>query len=159
MDSIPDEMGEVSMFRLIMPVFLIVLSITYLIFTFNIDKAQVGNPNAPMYFPMLIGFFLLVMSIIYLVQEWKRRAEVIEEVKELFTGRTPKLIGVTIVLIFIYTLLFERIGFLYSTILFLGALLFLVNGRKHWLQNIIVAVVFSFLSWYSFSELLNVSLP
>ncbi|GAB4074928.1 hypothetical protein GCM10028778_24310 [Barrientosiimonas marina] len=147
------------MFRLIMPVFLIVLSTSYLILTFNMDKAQVGNPDAPRYFPMIIGFFLLVMSVIYLVQEWRRRREIIEDVKELSSGRTPKLIGVTIVLILIYTFLFERIGFLYSTILFLGALLFLVNGRKHWLQNIIVAVVFSFLSWYSFAQLLNVSLP
>ncbi|GAA0438693.1 tripartite tricarboxylate transporter TctB family protein [Lentibacillus halophilus] len=147
------------MFRLIMPVFLIVLSIGYLILTFNMDQAKVGNPNAPMYFPAMIGFFLLIISIIYLVQEWKKRGEIIEEVKELVSGRTPVLIGVTVVLIFIYTFLFERIGFLYSTTLFLGALLFLVNGRKHWLQNIIVAVVFSFLSWYSFAELLNVSLP
>ncbi|WP_181347211.1 tripartite tricarboxylate transporter TctB family protein [Thalassobacillus sp. CUG 92003] len=147
------------MIRLLMPVFFILLAVAYLVFTFQLPESQIGNPNGPRYFPALIGFFLLLISIIYCIQEWKQRKEELEEVKQLFTGRTPYLIGSTLVLILIYTFLFERIGFLYSTILFLGGLLFVVNGRKKWLINIVVAVIFSFVSWYSFSELLQVSLP
>ncbi|GGJ99336.1 hypothetical protein GCM10007063_22020 [Lentibacillus kapialis] len=147
------------MFRLIMPLFFIIISIVYLVLTFDLPKAKIGNANGPLYFPALIGFFLLIMSVIYLFQEWKKRKEVIEEVKQLLTGRTPYLIAATLILIFIYAFLFERIGFLYSTMLFLGALLFVVNGKKHWLQNILVAVIFSIVTWYSFAELLSVSLP
>lgn len=68
-------------------------------------------------------------------------------------------LGATVVMIIIYALIFERLGFLISTILFLGGVLFLINGVKHWLQNIIVALVFSGITWYTFSQLLDVSLP
>ncbi|MGJ5708507.1 tripartite tricarboxylate transporter TctB family protein, partial [Staphylococcus equorum] len=68
-------------------------------------------------------------------------------------------IVLTIVLTVIYALIFERLGFLISTIIFLGAIMFLINGYKRWLQNILVTVIFSGIAWYTFAQLLNVSLP
>ena len=65
----------------------------------------------------------------------------------------------TIVFALVYALLFEPLGFLISTILFLGAVLFLINGFKHWFQNILVTIIFSAIAWYTFSQLLDVSLP
>ncbi|MFD1068119.1 tripartite tricarboxylate transporter TctB family protein [Oceanobacillus locisalsi] len=147
------------MARLITPLFFLVLSIIYLILTFNLTRARVGDENGPLYFPLLIGGFLFLFSIIYFIQEWKQRGEKFDQLKELFTGRAPFLIISTLVLIFIYTFLFERIGFLISTMLFLTGLLFVINGTKPWIKNIVIAVIFSVVSWYSFSELLNVSLP
>ncbi|MCP3028993.1 tripartite tricarboxylate transporter TctB family protein [Halobacillus sp. A5] len=147
------------MVRLFTPLFLNILSIVYLILVSQVPESRTGNPNGPIYFPMAIGIFMLLCSIVYFIQEWKHRKEEVAEFKKLMAGRTPFLIGSTIVLILIYSFLFERIGFLYSTILFLGGLLFTVNGKKHWLQNILIAVIFSFISWYSFAELLQVSLP
>ncbi|WP_099159603.1 tripartite tricarboxylate transporter TctB family protein [Virgibacillus ndiopensis] len=147
------------MLRLITPIIFIIFGGIYLILTFNMTRAKIGDPNAPLYFPALIGIFLVIISIVYFVQEWKQRKETVEEVKQLFKGRTPFLIIASLVLIFIYSFLFERIGFLYSTILFLTGLLFVVNGRKQWIKNILIAVIFSFVAWYSFAELLDVSLP
>ncbi|SEQ41964.1 putative tricarboxylic transport membrane protein [Piscibacillus halophilus] len=147
------------MVRLAMPLFFIITSIVYLILTFDLTKSRTGDPNAPLYFPAIIGIFLLIMGIIYFFQEWKKRSEAVEEFKGLIQGRTPVLIISSLVLIFIYTFLFERIGFLFSTMIFLGGLLFVVNGIQKWLQNILISVIFSFVTWYSFSELLNVSLP
>jgi len=148
-----------KLFKIGMPVFLILLSIAGLIGGFNLPKANLGNPNGPLYFPVAISAFLLIFSIIYLFQEIKNLEEVNKGVTELFTGRTPLLIVLTIVFAVVYALIFDVLGFLISTILFLGALLFLVNGRKKWLVNVSVTLVFSFLSWYAFNELLGVSLP
>ncbi|WP_390175492.1 tripartite tricarboxylate transporter TctB family protein, partial [Staphylococcus pseudintermedius] len=67
--------------------------------------------------------------------------------------------GLTCLFILIYTIIFERIGFLISTVLFLAAVMFLVNGFQHWLKNLIVAIVFSGVAWYTFAQLLDVSLP
>ncbi|WP_040982504.1 tripartite tricarboxylate transporter TctB family protein [Oceanobacillus jeddahense] len=147
------------MARLITPLFFLVLGIIYLIMTFNLTKARVGDENGPLYFPILIGGLLVLFSLIYFIQEWRQRSEKFEELKGLFTGRAPFLIVSTLVLIFIYTFLFERIGFLISTMLFLTGLLFVINGKQAWFKNILIAVIFSIISWYSFSELLNVSLP
>lgn len=102
---------------------------------------------------------MLIFSIIYLFQELKKLDKENKYIKQMLSGRTPKLIGFTILLGVIYAFVFDRIGFLYSTILYLGGLLFYINGIKKWLVNIIVTVAFSFLSWYAFSVLLGVSLP
>jgi len=77
----------------------------------------------------------------------------------LVANRTPFLIISTLVLAIIYAFVFEKIGFLISTILFLGGLLFVINGRKKWVTNIVISFVFSFTAWYAFSQLLKVSLP
>ncbi|WP_138419571.1 tripartite tricarboxylate transporter TctB family protein [Aquibacillus sediminis] len=147
------------MIRLAMPLVSLALSVGFLFFTLNMTKSRVGDPNGPLYFPAVVGIFLLIMSIIYFIQEWKKRSEAMEELRGLVQGRTPLLIVSSLVLIFIYAFLFERIGFLFSTIIFLGGLLFVVNGREKWLQNLLISVIFSIITWYSFAELLNVSLP
>ncbi|WP_439709897.1 hypothetical protein [Staphylococcus equorum] len=43
--------------------------------------------------------------------------------------------------------------------MFLGVIMFLINGYKRWLQNILVTVIFSGIAWYTLAQLLNVSLP
>lgn len=148
-----------KVFKLGVPIFMIVLGFVFLIGAIRLPKAALGNPNGPLYFPFGLSILLLVFSIIYLFQEFKNLDKENEKIKELFSGRVPKLIGFTILFSIGYALILEPLGFLISTILFLGALLFLVNGYQKWLANIIVALLFSFISWYSFSELLGVSLP
>lgn len=141
------------------PILMIVISLAFLINSFSIPKATMGNPNGPLYFPIGLSVFMFVLSVIYLINEIRNLNEENEDIKALFQGRVLKLIGVSIVLGIIYALIFEKLGFLISTIIFLGGLLFYVNGVKKWLVNIIVAVAFSFVTWYSFAELLGVSLP
>ncbi|MGY4690631.1 tripartite tricarboxylate transporter TctB family protein [Salibacterium sp. K-3] len=147
------------MARLVLPTILITAGIVYLILTLQLPLSKTGNPHGPQYFPALIGIFLVIISLVYFAQEWKKRKEKLEELKGLLTGRTPYLIVSSLVLILIYTFLFERIGFLFSTMIFLTALLFVVNGRNEWIKNVAVGVIFSIVSWYSFAHLLQVSLP
>ncbi|KGX91232.1 tripartite tricarboxylate transporter TctB family protein [Pontibacillus marinus] len=148
------------MARLIMPLLFFVVSIGVIIATLNLPKARLGNPNAPVYFPMMLGIFLLILSIVYFIQEWRKtEMEEKEAVQELLQGRVPKLIGLSLLLALGYTLIFEWIGFLISTILFMASLLFLINGKKKWMVNIATALIFSFASWYAFGVLLQVSLP
>jgi putative tricarboxylic transport membrane protein len=142
-----------------MPVFLILLSCSFLIGSINLPKANLGDPNGPMYFPVGLSILMIIFSVIYLFQELKRLHEKNEGIKEMLEGRTPKLIGLTVLYGAVYAMIFERFGFLFSTILFLGALLFTLNGRKKWLVNILVTVISSFILWYAFSVLLGVSLP
>jgi putative tricarboxylic transport membrane protein len=147
------------MYRLVTPLFFLAVGIGFLVATLNLPKARLGDPNAPLYFPAMITILLVLLSVIYFFQEFKHRKEEFKELKMLLSGRMPFLIISTIVMIFIYTFLFERIGFLFSTMVFLGGLLFIINGTKKWLVNILVAVLFSGIAWYSFGILLKVSLP
>ncbi|SDM28818.1 tripartite tricarboxylate transporter TctB family protein [Sediminibacillus halophilus] len=145
--------------KLGVPIFLIVFSGLFLISSLQLPKANMGNPNAPLYFPAGLSILMLLLSFVYLFQELKHVAEENKELRQLFSGRTPKLLVTTLGSGVIYALVFDQIGFLLSTILFLGGLLFFINGWKKWLINCIVAVSFSFLTWYAFSQLLGVSLP
>jgi len=147
------------MYRLVTPLFFLAVGIGFLVATLNLPKARLGDPNAPLYFPAMITILLILLSVIYFFQEFKHRKEEFKELKILLSGRMPFLIISTIVMSFIYTFLFERIGFLFSTMVFLGGLLFIINGTKKWLVNILVAVLFSGIAWYSFGILLKVSLP
>ncbi|WP_368658316.1 tripartite tricarboxylate transporter TctB family protein [Metabacillus halosaccharovorans] len=142
-----------------MPIFLILLSCLFLVGSFNLPKANLGNPNGPLYFPIGLSFLLLIFSVLYLFQELKTLNKENKKITLMLAGRTPKLIGLTVLLGVGYAFIFEIIGFLFSTVLFLGALLFVVNGKQKWKVNVIVTVCFSFLSWYAFSVLLGVSLP
>lgn len=143
-----------------MPIFLILIASVYLILTFNLPEANIGNPTAAMNYPLLIGFSLLILSILYLLNEYKLSRKEKFDNYNVFKDKelTVKFL-IVLGLCIVYSLIFEQVGFLISTSLFLLALLFVVNGRKQWLINIIVAITFSFATWYSFSELLGVSLP
>jgi putative tricarboxylic transport membrane protein len=59
----------------------------------------------------------------------------------------------------IYALLFDRLGYVISTILFLEGVLAVFNGPKRWKQNSLVAVIFSVVVYVLFFKLLNVYLP
>lgn len=145
--------------RLIVPSICILIGTVYLIMTLNLPDARLGDADAPKYFPIIVAIFFIVMSIVYFIKEYLAHYEVREDVKLLFKKDTLFLIIATLVLSLIYTLIFERLGYLFSTILFLGALLFLINGKNKWLANILVSFLFSIGTWYVFTQLLDVSLP
>ncbi|UOR13545.1 tripartite tricarboxylate transporter TctB family protein [Halobacillus amylolyticus] len=145
--------------KMSIPVLLILFSIIFLIASFNLPKANLGNPNAPMYFPAGLSIIMLIFSVIYFFQELKNIHKENQYIRQILSGRTPKLIGFTLLFGAVYAFIFNPLGFLLSTIIYLGALLFYINGSNKWLVNIIVTISFSFISWYAFSELLGVSLP
>ncbi|MFY3790763.1 tripartite tricarboxylate transporter TctB family protein [Ureibacillus sp. MALMAid1270] len=145
--------------RLIVPSICILIGVVYLIMTLTLPAARLGDADAPKYFPMIVAIFFIVMSIVYFIKEFLAHYEVSEDVKKVFKKDTLILIIATLVFSLIYTLIFERLGYLISTILFLGVLLFLVNGKNKWLTNILVSVLFSIGTWYVFTQLLDVSLP
>lgn len=142
-----------------MPVLMILISLTFLIGSFAIPKATLGNPNGPSYFPIGLSVFMFILSVVYLFNELKTVKVFHGGIKDLLDKKTLRLIGITIILGVTYSFIFDRLGFLISTIIFLGLLLFYLNGLKKWLVNIIVTLSFSFITWYGFSQLLGVSLP
>lgn len=145
--------------RFIAPIFFFCIGAFFLISSFNLPRSPLGNPNELLYFPLMISVMIIGLSVYYFFREWKLRKEKFENFSLIKIGRTPFLLIGTIILMIIYTLIFERVGFLISTMLFLGSLLFLLNGKRRWKLNIITSVLFTFITWYSFGVLLQVSLP
>lgn len=70
-----------------------------------------------------------------------------------------KKIGLTCLFSILYAILFDKLGYVISTILFLQGVLFLFNGFKKWKTNTVVVLIFSLFIYILFSKLLGVYLP
>ncbi len=137
----------------------VIVGAAYLLQALHIPKATIGNPWAPMLFPLGLGVLMVVLGAYLFISTWIKE-------KRFSTGeRKPpdrdflKLMAGTIVACIAYAFLFDRAGFVVSTLLFLGSILFLVNGRKAWVTNLIVDMAFTFIIWYVFTDVLKISLP
>jgi putative tricarboxylic transport membrane protein len=127
---------------------------------FQLEAASIGNPHAPKIFPGMVAVLMIGLAIGLLVQEFRPTTDSGE------TGQASgidleniKQIGLVTVCAVIYTLLFDRLGYIISTILFLEGVLLVFNGPKKWKQNTLVAVIFSIVVYVLFFKLLNVYLP
>ena len=131
----------------------IVLGFTYLIALLNIPLASIGNPYAPLYFPATLGILMVLLGIILVLKNKKI------DLSKYKNDNTLPMIFKTSIIIIIYTLLFNPLGYIFSTIIFMFMLLYLFNGKKNMKRTIIVSILFSVLIYVAFSKILGVYLP
>lgn len=106
-------------------------------------------------FPIMICIFTAIFSIIILLDDFKKDAEI----KKLVVDKKVLKAMLVCSLIFVgYTLIFEILGYIISTTLMLIALLSLINKGKHKI-NVSIAVIFSVVAYGVFAKLLSISLP
>ncbi|WP_422446319.1 tripartite tricarboxylate transporter TctB family protein [Thermoanaerobacterium sp. DL9XJH110] len=137
-----------------------IIGIIYSIQALSLPKATIGNPWAPVYFPLALGILMAALGVVMIA------VEVLRGNTRLQAGaKAPKdksyiiLIIGTIIICVVYAAVFNIVGFIISTLFFLGGMLFLVNGSKAWLTNTVITVVFTFAVWYAFEKILMISLP
>jgi putative tricarboxylic transport membrane protein len=138
----------------------IIVGIFYSIKAFQIPLVTMGNPMGPKYFPIALGIAMVVLGIIMFslgIKEGKSIEKSAEtEPKD---KNYSRIIVATIVMGIIYTLIFYKIGFVISTLIFLGFLLFMINGVKSWKTNLIITIAFTFGVAYAFEKIFLISLP
>ncbi|HUX41674.1 MAG TPA: tripartite tricarboxylate transporter TctB family protein [Rectinemataceae bacterium] len=132
---------------------------------FTIKKPIYPQQLGPDGFPKAIGFLMTALSIIYLFQAFlgkikddAKRAEIIGAEEKLEEKTNFKLMGLVLLDMVAYALLFVPLGFALSTLL---ALLvgILILDRKHLIRDLIISVVGSFGIYFAFTILLRVELP
>ncbi|EHL67636.1 tripartite tricarboxylate transporter TctB family protein [Cloacibacillus evryensis] len=142
---------------IIVGIFSAVFSAAYVVAAWLLPDAAIGNPMAPKYFPLMVGLLALAFSLALIVRGAKKGCAAKK-------GRAPDpghwvLIGGLIACCLAYAAILDNLGFLISTPLFLGAMLFLVNGVKGWKANVATALCFSFGVWYIFEKIFQITLP
>lgn len=142
---------------IIVGIFSVVFSIAYMAAAWLLPDAAIGDPMAPKYFPLVVGAMGTIFSVMLLYRGVKR-GHVAKKGKAPDAGHWV-LIGGLIACCLAYAVILEMAGFLVSTPLFLGAMLFLVNGVKGWKANILTALGFSFGIWYVFDKIFMITLP
>ena len=152
---------EVTVSLTIIPSLLcFVLGLVYTTATVMLPDASVGRAYEPKIFPMMLGIALIIMSLSLLARELKAvKKGQNEEKVPLYKEPGFSKILLTCLFSAIYALIFDKVGYVISTILFLEMELILFNGKKNWKVNTAVAVLFSLFIYIVFSKLLGVYLP
>ncbi len=137
-------------------IFSLAFSFAYIVAAWLLPDAAIGNPMAPKYFPLGVGAIAFICSAMVLMRGIKRGY--VPKKSKADPGYWVLIVGL-IVCCLGYAAILELAGFIISTTLFLGAMLFLVNGVKGWIANIAVSVIFSVGVWYVFTKMFLFTLP
>lgn len=140
------------------------IGIAYTIITFKLPNATVGRPMEPKIFPCLLGIFMIVLSFTLFMQEifkkYKNDSNRYSRTNAGFKiGDSEKKIAITIANGVLYAILFNLIGYVFSTIIFLEVELIIFGGFKSWKTSTFIAVIFSVIAFVIFNMLLGIYLP
>jgi len=136
----------------------IIIAAVYLYATTLIPSLEIGDPLGPKAFPRLLGVTLLIAAGLLFLEIWKERKQARPAPgEELATWRYAGVIIAVTVWTGIYYAVFDKLGYITSTTLYLLALMAWFNRGK-WLANVLTAVLFSALSYIMFVKL-DVNLP
>ena len=137
------------------------LGIVYTAATVLLPDASVGRPFEPKIFPFMLGILMIVLSLSMMIKEIAalRNAEKSNGNEPFYKEVGFKNILLTCGFSVLYALLFDKLGYVLSTVLFLELELMLFKSLKNWKTNTIVAFVFSLFIYIVFSKVLGVYLP
>ncbi len=114
------------------------------------------------FLPFLCGIALIVLGVVWRLQEWLRKARpgaqaaAAEDAAPLPGTRTKLVLAFLTTVA--YSLLFERIGFLLATLVFMLGWQLVVE-RERWLKAVIVTALCAAAMYGLFRFLLHVELP
>lgn len=135
-------------------VFLFVVSVLGIAMSFISHKDfKVEWKLSPYLFPLIISFFLLILSISIIMQGLKDESEKKENGK--IDIRSLLIFGLVCIL---YLLVFNFLGFVLSTIILL-VLLMMLLGERRWWFILLVSVISSLIIYLLFAKYLSVMLP
>jgi putative tricarboxylic transport membrane protein len=137
----------------------IIIAVVYMLATTQIPSLEIGDPLGPRAFPHLLGIALLCSAGLLGWELWRDRKKSVEERggPPDFNKHVLAVLGVVVVWTGIYYLIFERLGFILATIVFLLPLCAYFNRGK-WIANVVTTILFSIGTYYLFVKL-DVNLP
>jgi putative tricarboxylic transport membrane protein len=138
---------------------ILLLGGVYFYATEKLPSLEIGDPLGPKAFPRLLGVMLLVTALMLLMEmiRGRKRAPAAPGKKAEPADRGAYLIlAAVVVWTFLYFLVFETLGFVIATTLYLFALMSYFHSGK-WVTNALTAVLFCVGSYWMF-KVLGVSL-
>jgi len=140
----------------------LVIGVGYTLMAYLLPKATFGSLSGHTVFPLIVGIGMTILGVALTILEFGKR----EKAKDADKVKLPKTLSrygkeilISIVASIVYAMIFERAGYVISTILYLGTILFLINGKKGAVVNVLVAVFFSVGVYALFAYVLGIQLP
>ena len=141
-------------------VLILVLAAVYFYATAQIPTLEIGDPLGPKAFPRLLGIGLLITAALLFMEMWRARKTQPgkDETEAIGDRRHLLIVGAVAVWTAIYFAVFEPLGYVLSTAIYLLALTAYFHRGK-WVTNVLTSVLYAVLSYLLFSTALGVSLP
>jgi hypothetical protein len=128
----------------------------FILYAASLIRVGVERALSPRTFPAIIGFLILFCGVGLAVKSWRFRGE---DIKINWPDREGTRLNLgSLVLMVIYTLLMKPLGFPLSTFLYVTASIWFLKPSK-WIMAIVIGVIFGFVSYYVFIDLLKLSFP
>lgn len=145
---------------MIMSVIVTMIGFVYTLSTFLLPDARIGVSYEPKIFPAILGISLLVLGAALIVQEIRLLAKDKESTSRIsFIGEEQKNIFFTLLNGFLYAGLFDRIGYVFATFIFLSIQLCIFRGKKTWKSTLLISLIFSIVAFLLFNTMMGVYLP
>ena len=138
---------------------IVVLAAVYFYATSQIPSLEIGDPLGPKAFPRLLGIALVVTGGMLAMEMWRARGKKVEENAgaEAVDPNVLKVLGAVVVWTALYFSVFELLGYVIATTIYLLVLMAYFHPRK-WLSNILSSVLFCVISYVMFNHVLGVNL-
>ena len=141
-------------------VLILVLAAVYFYATAQIPTLEIGDPLGPKAFPRLLGIGLLITAALLFMEIWRARKAPPEKDPAPASGdqRHLLVVGAVIVWTAIYFAVFQPLGYVLSTTVYLLVLTAYFHRGK-WVTNVLTSVLYGVLSYLMFTKALGVTLP
>lgn len=140
----------------------VIFGLIYGIAAFMLKRSPMGDPLAPSRFPLILAAGIVLFGLALIMKsDLASTKRAFAEIKEKTTENdilSRKMIILTVVAATIYSMVYEHLGYVISTFLFVGFIMTVLD-RKKIVRNVIVSLVFSVLIYYVFFYILGISLP
>ncbi len=133
----------------------LIFAVVLCIESYRLNIGTLHNPG-PGFYPLVVGLTLLLFSFILLFSSIFLEKEGLTEKTEEKSNK--KNILLIVFLLLLYAIVYEYLGFIVSTLLFIICILKIIE-RKKWLVAISFAIFTAAISYMVFNLWLNANLP
>lgn len=125
--------------------------------TYNILDVDYNTDKAKL-FPYLIGAMILIISILSIIQDLRKKVKIQASNLSQINLQKVKDVGILLAISLIYIILFEPIGYFIMTPICLVVCSWYFGSRK-WFRFIVMSILVTVFIYFCFEILMKVQLP
>ncbi len=142
----------------IVSICLLLLAGAYLYATSRLPLLKSTDPMGPRVFPVLLGVALALGAVLLLVETIRGKKQVHKKESQDESQEHPKVLWAVLAWTIVFLLIFEPLGFVVSTALYVLPMMVCFNPKKWW-ANTMTSVLFPIGVYILFVKFLGVMLP
>jgi len=142
--------------------FSITFGLAYGGYAYSLPQPMFGNPLEAIFLPLTVSAIAIFIGILLILTGGITPS--ITAIKALLNESPQRKedrrkIAITCVICIFYAMLFEHVGYVISTSLFMFSTLTVTCGKGFWKKSALISIIFAGGIFITFNELLSVNLP